>query len=167
MPGLLLEPIWCRNNPKSAMKTVASLKTSLMHLGCMIEKKHSLAHGHKYWVPAENDHYTIQSVHFMSFWNIVMLLLIYFKYQSLRFFHSFTGQIVWCFSHHCPKFTFIFSLVLSFFFILAQIQIVTEVFWVVVSILTDTTWQLIIIISRWYHGYPWPSLATPPYRSSP
>ena len=37
MPGLLSEPIWCRNNPKSAMKTVASLKTSLMHLGCMIE----------------------------------------------------------------------------------------------------------------------------------
>ena len=23
----------------------------------------------------------------------------------------------------------------------------------------------IIIMSRWYHGYPWPSLATPPYRS--
>ena len=26
---------------------------------------------------------------------------------------------------------------------------------------------LIIIISCWQHGYPWPSLATPPYRSSP
>ena len=25
----------------------------------------------------------------------------------------------------------------------------------------------IIIISCWQHGYPWPSLATPPYRSSP
>ena len=37
MPGLLSEPIWCRNNPKSAMKTVASLKTSLMYLRCMIE----------------------------------------------------------------------------------------------------------------------------------
>ena len=37
MPGFLLEPILCKNNPKSAMKTVASLKTSLMHLGCMID----------------------------------------------------------------------------------------------------------------------------------
>ena len=26
---------------------------------------------------------------------------------------------------------------------------------------------IIIIISCWQHGYPWPSLATPPYRSSP
>ena len=26
---------------------------------------------------------------------------------------------------------------------------------------------IIIIMSRWLHGYPWPSLATPPYRSSP
>ena len=25
---------------------------------------------------------------------------------------------------------------------------------------------IIIIISRWNHGYPWPSLATPPYRTS-
>ena len=25
---------------------------------------------------------------------------------------------------------------------------------------------IIIIMSRWQHGYPWPSLATPPYRSS-
>ena len=25
---------------------------------------------------------------------------------------------------------------------------------------------IIIIISCWQHGYPWPSLATPPYRSS-
>ena len=27
--------------------------------------------------------------------------------------------------------------------------------------------SFIIIISCWQHGYPWPSLATPPYRSSP
>ena len=26
---------------------------------------------------------------------------------------------------------------------------------------------IIIIFSCWQHGYPWPSLATPPYRSSP
>ena len=26
---------------------------------------------------------------------------------------------------------------------------------------------IIIIMSRWWHGYPWPSLATPPYCSSP
>ena len=26
---------------------------------------------------------------------------------------------------------------------------------------------IIIIISCWQHGYPWPSFATPPYRSSP
>ena len=26
---------------------------------------------------------------------------------------------------------------------------------------------IIIMMSRWWHGYPWPSLATPPYCSSP
>ena len=32
---------------------------------------------------------------------------------------------------------------------------------------TRMIWVIIIIISCWQHGYPWPSLATPPYRSSP
>ena len=32
---------------------------------------------------------------------------------------------------------------------------------------TNLTAIIIIIISCWQHGYPWPSLATPPYRSSP
>ena len=35
--------------------------------------------------------------------------------------------------------------------------------WCIIS-----NWFIIIIImSCWWHGYPWPSLATPPYRSSP
>ena len=33
--------------------------------------------------------------------------------------------------------------------------------------LTYLYFIIIIIISCWQHGYPWPSLATPPYRSSP
>ena len=32
---------------------------------------------------------------------------------------------------------------------------------------TITFQPLIIIMSRWYHGYPWPSLATPPSCSRP
>ena len=34
-------------------------------------------------------------------------------------------------------------------------------------LMSNTFYIIIIIISCWQHGYPWPSLATPPYRSSP
>ena len=67
---------------------------------------------------------------------------------QLRHLRNFCFEII-C-RHNFFLFLILYLCLIFFYFILLK-QIII----------------IIIIISCWQHGYPWPSFATPPYRSSP
>ena len=69
----------------------------------------------------------------------------------------------WCYS-----FSWIAPLILNAYLMKLSVKQegINNIFWVLLIYIYIYI-IIIIIISCWQHGYPWPSLATPPYRSSP